>query len=230
VKQLATQTARLTEDITRHVSEVRAATTASVAAVGHIEATITEIDVIANSIAAAVEEQGAATGEIARSVARTAVDANAMTSRVSEVSGEAEQTTRLAGRVLDDSGVLATAVGDLKRTVVRVVRTSTDEVDRRMFQRRDVRIPCRVSLGPGAVHAGHVVDLSEVGARISGLPATSAGSRGTVHLDGVAVALPFVVVRDDGDGDTRGVRFELDETAAEQLRAMLRATAVRTAA
>src|SRR6185312_16457936 len=99
---------------------------------------ITEIDVIANSIAAAVEEQGAATGEIARSVARTAVDANAMTSRVSEVSGEAEQTTRLAGRVLDDSGVLATAVGDLKRTVVRVVRTSTDEVDRRMFQRRDV--------------------------------------------------------------------------------------------
>ncbi len=61
VKQLATQTARSTEEIARHIGEVRTATDASVAAVGRIEKTIDEINTIAGSIAAAVEQQGAAT-------------------------------------------------------------------------------------------------------------------------------------------------------------------------
>ena len=72
VKQLATQTAKSTEEISRHIGEVRAATGASVAAVGHIEETIGEINAIAGSIAAAVEQQGAATAEIARNAGWTA--------------------------------------------------------------------------------------------------------------------------------------------------------------
>jgi methyl-accepting chemotaxis protein len=52
---------RSTQEIARHLGEVRAATAASVIAVGRIEQNIGEIDAIAGSIAAAVEEQGAAT-------------------------------------------------------------------------------------------------------------------------------------------------------------------------
>ena len=55
VKALANQTARSTQEITRHIGEVRAATDASVAAVARIEQTITEVNSIAGSIAAAVE-------------------------------------------------------------------------------------------------------------------------------------------------------------------------------
>ena len=73
VKALATQTARSTEEIARHIGEVRDATGASVAAVARIEQTIGEINAIAGSIAAAVEQQGAATAEIARNVAETAI-------------------------------------------------------------------------------------------------------------------------------------------------------------
>jgi methyl-accepting chemotaxis protein len=51
VKQLATQTARSTDEIARHIASVREATGASVAAVGHIEQTIGEINAIAGSIA-----------------------------------------------------------------------------------------------------------------------------------------------------------------------------------
>src|SRR6202020_1076260 len=56
VKALATQTARSTEEIGRHIDQVRAATGASVAAVTRIEDTITELNAIAGSIAAAVEQ------------------------------------------------------------------------------------------------------------------------------------------------------------------------------
>ena len=72
VKALARQTARSTEDITRHIGQVRAATSASVAAVARIEQTVTEMSAIATAVAAAVEQQDAATSEIARSVSATA--------------------------------------------------------------------------------------------------------------------------------------------------------------
>ena len=126
VKALANQTARSTEEITRHIGQVRAATGASVAAVTRIEQTITEINAIASSVAAAVEQQGAATAEIARSVTETAAAANEMTGRTGEVSAEARETGRQAAQVRADSDALSQAMADLKHGVVRVVRTSTE--------------------------------------------------------------------------------------------------------
>ena len=58
VKALAMQTARSTEDIARHIGQVRSATGASVAAVARIDQTIAEISAIAASIAAAVTPTG----------------------------------------------------------------------------------------------------------------------------------------------------------------------------
>ncbi len=138
VKQLATQTARSTEEIGRHIADVRAATGASVTAVGRIEDTISEINAIAGSIAAAVEEQGAATTEIARNVSETAAAANEMTSRTNEVFSEAQQTGRQAGEVLTNTVDLNAAMEDLHKAVIHLVRTSTSELDRRRYRRR----PC----------------------------------------------------------------------------------------
>ena len=138
VKQLATQTARSTEEITRHIGEVRAATGESVASVKQIEQTIGEINAIAGSIAAAVEEQGAATAEIARNVAETAAAADTMTSRTAQVSTEATQTGQRADDVLDGTTVLNVAVETLRRAVIHIVRSSSEEVDRRGYRRR----PC----------------------------------------------------------------------------------------
>jgi methyl-accepting chemotaxis protein len=136
VKALATQTASSTQEIARHIDQVRAATGASVAAVGRIEQTIGEVNAIAGSIAAAVEEQGAATAEIARNVAEKASAANEMTSQIGEVSAEAERTDRQAGTVQDNASGLNAAVTELKQSLIRVVRTSTADVDRRISARQ----------------------------------------------------------------------------------------------
>ena len=56
-----------------------------------------------------------------------------MTARIQEVSAEAEQTGRQASLVRADAGLLAKQVGDLGQVVARVVRASTDDVDRRHF-------------------------------------------------------------------------------------------------
>jgi methyl-accepting chemotaxis protein len=163
VKQLATQTARSTEEISRHIAEVRSATTASVAAVRQIEETIDEVNAIAGSIAAAVEEQSAATAEIARSVTETAAAANQMTARTAEVSTEAAMTGKQAAQVLANTTALNDTVGGLQRALVRVVRTSTTEVDRRQGgRRRPCLVEASITLG-GRSEPASVHDISEAG-------------------------------------------------------------------
>jgi methyl-accepting chemotaxis protein len=130
VKQLANQTARSTEEINRHIAEVRSATADAVTAVSRITTTISEVNTIAGSIAAAVEEQGAATAEIARGVTETATAVNAMSARNAEVSREAGAAGHHADTVLEGTHVLNESIGDLRRTLIRTVRSSTAEVDR----------------------------------------------------------------------------------------------------
>jgi methyl-accepting chemotaxis protein len=162
VKQLATQTARSTEEIGRHIAEVRGATGASVAAVSRIEETIGEINTIAGSIAAAVEQQGAATAEIARNVTETASAANAMSGRIAEVSAEAVTTGKHAAEVKENSAAVNGAINELRHVIIRVVRTSTSEVDRRGERRRpclaEASISCDGQSGTATVH-----DISEQG-------------------------------------------------------------------
>jgi methyl-accepting chemotaxis protein len=227
VKGLATQTARSTEEIGRHIAQVRAATGASVAAVARIEATITEVNGIAGSIAAAVEQQGAATAEIARNVTDTATAANEMTARTADVSAEAAETGRHSDEVRDHATGLSGAMDDLRQSVIRVVRTATPEVDRRTNTRHQVDLACRLTVGR-QTHSARIADLSDGGASVRGAPSLPAGARGTLSIDGVGFALPFVV--GTGGRDALRLMFELDTAAATRFSGMAERLAQRRAA
>ena len=73
VKALASQTAKATDEISRQIAGMQAATRESVVAIKEISGTIGRVSEIAATIAAAIEEQGAATQEIARSVQQAAI-------------------------------------------------------------------------------------------------------------------------------------------------------------
>jgi methyl-accepting chemotaxis protein len=228
VKQLATQTARSTEEISRHIAEVRAATSASVASVGRIEQTIGEINAIAGSIAAAVEQQGAATAEIARNVTETAAAANEMSRRIHEVSGEAETTGQRSAKVRESASSLDTMVGDLKRTLVRVVRTSTAEVDRRHAPRYPVTLAGHVTGAGQSRRSVTVSDLSEGGAMIEGGGALAVGASGTLEMERIGMPLPFMVRATDKAG--LHVEFQMDPPARSRFIELLDRVVVRKAA
>jgi methyl-accepting chemotaxis protein len=212
VKSLAAQTARSTQDIARHINDVRTATQAAVAAVARIEHTIEVIDGISSEVASAVEKEAAATLSIAFNVADTASAARDMGSRIAEVSGEAEQTERCALSVRENAAALEVAVADLRRAVVRVVRTSTAEVDRRGLPRHPADLPGRVITDTGT-HPATIVDLSATGAQFRDAPPLPQGARGRVSLDGLREPLPFVV----RSGDDRGrLHVEFDDTPASR--------------
>jgi methyl-accepting chemotaxis protein len=163
-----------------------------IAAVARIEQTISEIDAIAGSIAAGMAQQGAATEAIARNVTETAKAATEMTTRTAEVSVEADETGRQAADVRDNASGLHTAMEELRHSVVRVVRTATADVDRRLNERFTVDLGCRVTVD-GQRHAARVVDWSDTGARLGDAPVMRVGSRGSVDIDGVGFPLAFTV-------------------------------------
>ncbi|MBN66780.1 MAG: hypothetical protein CMM94_04340 [Rickettsiales bacterium] len=68
VKNLADQTSKATEDISRQIGDIQNSTGSAVEAIRRINETIDQISEISTAIAAAVEEQSAATGEISRNI------------------------------------------------------------------------------------------------------------------------------------------------------------------
>ena len=121
VKNLATQTARATEEIGTQIAEVQAATREAVSAIGAILRTIEDVSAIAANIAAAVEQQGAATMEIARNVQQTAQSTQEVTHHIGGVSQAANDTGTAAGQVLHAAGEVSRQAEALNSEVGRFI-------------------------------------------------------------------------------------------------------------
>jgi hypothetical protein len=176
---------------------------------------IVEMDEVANSIAAAIEEQAAATAEISRNVAQTASAAREVTHQIAEVSSEAGQTGERADEVRVLASEVASSIETLKQALVRAVRTSTDEVNRRRKPRFAVDRQGQLRAG-GVNLAVRITNMSEGGAMIDGALELAPGIPGTLTIDGVPVDLPFRV-RDAHAGATH-IKFDLDEPQAAAFR------------
>ncbi len=219
VKSLATQTAHSTEEIARRIGDVRNATSDAVAAVARIEQTIDAIDAVSSAVASSMEKQAAATVGIACNVTETTSAANDMSGRITEVSAEAEQTERHAVSVRENAAALEVAVAELRSAVVRVIRTSTSEVNRRLAQRQAVELPCRLSVA-GATYDVTMTDLSEGGAQLADAPLLQVGATGSIALAGVPMPLSFVVCGADYRGALH-VEFTANEVARSAVGALL---------
>ncbi|HET7803503.1 MAG TPA: PAS-domain containing protein [Pseudolabrys sp.] len=117
VKSLAVQTAKATEDISKLIMAVQAATTGAVSAIGRISGRMREIDSCATAVSAAVEEQSAATGEISQNVASASDGAKVVVQVLGDVSGAAAQTRESAENVLSASQAVEAAAAELRREV-----------------------------------------------------------------------------------------------------------------
>jgi methyl-accepting chemotaxis protein len=119
VKDLAQETARATEDISRRVEAIQADTAGAVAAIGEISAIVARINDYQVTISSAVEEQTATTGEMTRSVAEAANGASAIAGNIDGVATAARNTTEALTEATDTAAELATLAGDLQTVVAR---------------------------------------------------------------------------------------------------------------
>ncbi|HWA46895.1 MAG TPA: methyl-accepting chemotaxis protein [Dongiaceae bacterium] len=117
VKNLATQTAKATEEIGAQIGAIQGATTSSVTAIQGISSIISEINNVATSIASAVEEQGAATREIARNIQQAAVGTQEVSSNIGGVTQAAGNTGHAASQMLNAISELARQSDTLRAEV-----------------------------------------------------------------------------------------------------------------
>jgi PAS domain S-box-containing protein len=199
VKNLANQTARSTEEITRQIGDIQSATGQAVSAVAQIGRTIAEIDHISSSIAAAMEEQAAATQEITRNVVETTSASKEVSARIADVSRIADHTGEQAHQVREEMRNINAAIDELRRVLVRVVRTSTADADRRISVRYQMREPAEVEIS-GARKSGVIENISLGGARISGVDGARVGARGSLRISSRGVSVTFEVLASDANG------------------------------
>jgi len=165
VKNLAGQTGKATSEIAAQIQEVQTRTRTSVEAVQQMVTRIADVDQISTAIAAAMEQQQSATQEIARNVTETAMAARDVASNIDRVSVEARSSRDRAGQVRSVAEEVHDAVDELKKAVIRSVRTATDEVDRRRFPREETHGQGHLIVG-GERHPVSLIDVSEGGVRV----------------------------------------------------------------
>jgi methyl-accepting chemotaxis protein len=107
VKNLASQTAKATEDITQQIGEVQDGTQRTVGAIRDIAAVIGESREIAATIASAVEEQDAATQEISRNVQQASAGTQEVSGAIVQVSQAASEGGSAATQVLSSAQELS---------------------------------------------------------------------------------------------------------------------------
>ena len=221
VKALAMQTARSTEEIGRHLSEVSGATADAMRAMGRIEQSVTEIDTVAASIATAVEQQSATSGVIASNLAETASAAQSVAQLITDVARDSGQAREQAAQVHANAEGLCGSVATLKETVERVARTATQDVDRRLSERHAADHPCRIRLADGADVPARVINLSEGGALVEGALEAKTGMVGVLTMEGIAVPCTVRHVAQQGDSVHAGVTFRLDDRLRSGIRHLL---------
>ncbi len=121
VKNLATQTAKATEEISEQVGGMQSVTGDAVGAIKGIGDTIGEINAISETIASAVSEQGAATREIAENTQQAATGTQEVSSNIAGITQAASETGSAAQQVLESAGELSEQSDKLRGVVEKFI-------------------------------------------------------------------------------------------------------------
>jgi methyl-accepting chemotaxis protein len=117
VKNLATQTAKATEDISGQIRAMQSVARESAEAIAAVNAIIEEMNAVSMAINAAVEEQAAATQEIARNTHEAAVGAGDVSRAIGEVQDGAQKAGAASVEVVGGSRDVEVMARELSEAV-----------------------------------------------------------------------------------------------------------------
>lgn len=123
VKNLASESAKATEEISSQISQMQSISRSSAEAIQTICRVIEEINDISSSIAAAIQEQSAATQEISRNVSEAYSGTSEVTQNIGSVSQAANDTGSASSQVLAAAGELSTQSDILRKEFEDYIRT-----------------------------------------------------------------------------------------------------------
>ncbi len=168
VKNLATQTAKATDEISTQIGSIRSETEGAVDAIRVITETIKEVNEISETITSAVEQQGEATREISESVQNSVRHMGEVSSQMGEVAAESTQVSDHSESVLSSAEATLANVGLLEKRMGEVLKDLRESAvgNRRKDERHAGSWPMFVNCDGGQVEA-KAWDLSLGGALVT---------------------------------------------------------------
>lgn len=143
VKELAKQTAKATEDISRKITTIQVDTKGAVNAIGTIGNVINQINDISGTIAAAVEQQSATTNEMTRNASEAANGAREISENIGGVAHAANGTLARAQESEKSAQELAAIAAQLSGLMAQF-----------RIERQDSRLSLALAVRIKAVDAG----------------------------------------------------------------------------
>jgi methyl-accepting chemotaxis protein len=166
VKELAKQTAKATEDISRKITAIQVGTKSAVAAIATVSAVITQINNISATIAAAVEEQSATTNEMTRNTQEAARGATDISVNIGAAAQAAEGTSTRATESEKAAQDLASIAAELTGLMQQFKIERGDP-------RTDASVPVRLIAtdihGQSLNQEVTTMNVSQKGARLKGV-------------------------------------------------------------
>ena len=120
VKELAKETTKATENISRMIETIQGDTKGSVDAIAQITTIIKQVNDYMNTIACAVEEQTVTTNEMARNVSEASKGSMEIAGNIVSVADAAQKTTEGATQTQQAASELAKMACDLQSVVARL--------------------------------------------------------------------------------------------------------------
>ena len=117
VKELAKETTKATENISRMIETIQGDTKGSVDAIAQITIIIKQVNDYMNTIASAVEEQTVTTNEMARNVSEASKGSMEIAGNIVSVADAASSTTEGASQTQQSSAELSRMASDLQKVV-----------------------------------------------------------------------------------------------------------------
>lgn len=125
IKQLASQTARATEDITAQIAAIQASTIEAVSVIQSINAVTDDIADFTTTVASSVEQQNNAAQTITRNVQGAAAGVNDLAGSMTQVTGAIGEANRFAGEVLDVAHTLSAQTNTIDKAVETFLKKVT---------------------------------------------------------------------------------------------------------
>lgn len=121
VKNLASQTAKATEQIVGQIDTLQASSQTAAKDMDSVGQIITDMSEISTTVAAAMEEQAASTAEITSNVAQASNGTTQVSESITDVSAAAKQTSSVVGNIRTEMEGIGAQVDDLRRAISDVV-------------------------------------------------------------------------------------------------------------
>ena len=166
VKDLATQTAKATEEIGQQIAGIQTSTTGTVDSITAITTSVNEIRELTTAIAGAVEEQEVATKEIANSVGAASNGTETAAQNVASVSHSIEETNSEAKTVNETADVLTGTSSNLVSHVETFLEQVTQDVEDRRGALRMKMSEVVIINSDGRRRRSTILDASSSGAKI----------------------------------------------------------------